>query len=108
LAGRFENNLWNPYEHVKKFPVVDNASTNNFVEGWNNGFNSLLQTSKPDFWNFVEAVKADIARTKVTIAQIEVNDLQPNKSKTVHESAVRIKAAVDRYRRKSGDSGMIG
>jgi hypothetical protein len=40
-ASCFDIKLWNHYDYVKNLHLADNANTNNFVEGWNDGFHLL-------------------------------------------------------------------
>ncbi len=50
---RFSIDMWNVYART----VDDLPRTNNSVEGFHRGFESMLQTSKPNVWKFLEAIQ---------------------------------------------------
>ena len=51
--GRFLIHLWNVRAHV----LNDHHKTNNLCEGFNNGFNSILQAAIPTLWKFIDDLK---------------------------------------------------
>jgi len=45
----FDITIWNCYELIQK----DIPRTNNAIEGWHNGFNSMLHAVHPSIWNLL-------------------------------------------------------
>jgi hypothetical protein len=106
-VSRYPIDKWNHHNFVKNMEVKDTANSNNYVEGWHYGLKFLIPMSKPDLWKFTEVIKAETSRNDVTLTQINCNGHLPKRTKKAHESGVRLKNMVDRYRRKSGDSGQL-
>ena len=57
----FDIALWNHYDAV----LAGLPRSNNAVEGWNNGFSTLVKRCKPSFWSFLETVRLEEALTFV-------------------------------------------
>ena len=51
----FEKFLWNQYDTV----LANLPRSNNMVEGWHNGFQSLVGTTNPTLWTFLSALKKE-------------------------------------------------
>ena len=51
----FDRFLWNQYESV----LAGLPCSNNLVEGWHNGFQTLVGTSNPILWTFLTALKKE-------------------------------------------------
>jgi len=49
------DSIWNCYELIQK----DIPRTNNAIEGWYNGFNSMLNAIHPSIWTFINALKKE-------------------------------------------------
>lgn len=74
----FDIYLWNQYDTV----LAGLPRSNNIVEGWHNGFQSLVGTTNPTLWTFLSAVKKEETLTfakKVKMAMRE--DPEPQKKK---------------------------
>ena len=54
-APVFEKFLWNQYDTV----LANLPRSNNMVEGWHNGFQSLVGTTNPTLWTFLSALKKE-------------------------------------------------
>ena len=52
-APVFEKFLWNQYDTV----LANLPRSNNMVEGWHNGFQSLVGNTNPTLWTFLSALK---------------------------------------------------
>ena len=63
--ARFEIPLWNVYNRT----VNDLPRTNNAIEGFHRGFESMLQANKPDVWRFLDAIHKQQALTEFATAQ---------------------------------------
>ena len=63
--ARFEIPLWNVYHRT----VNDLPRTNNAIEGFHRGFESMLQANKPDVWRFLDAIHKQQALTEFATAQ---------------------------------------
>ena len=51
----FDRMLWNQYDAV----LAGLPRSNNLVEGWHNGFQTLIGTSNPTLWTFLTALKKE-------------------------------------------------
>ena len=51
----FDIMLWNQYDAV----LAGLPRSNNFVEGWHNGFQTLVAVSNPTLWTFLTALKKE-------------------------------------------------
>ena len=61
----FSPSLWNQYESSQ---LLLPRSTN-IAEGWNHGFHTLLSSSKPSIWKFLDCLKAEQSLTDVKITK---------------------------------------
>lgn len=91
---RFCVDVWNQYDNVKQCL----HRTNNFVEGWHNGFNRLLGATHPTIWKVIDGLKKQQTITVIKIEQFRRGDDFINKHTKRKVSAdSRIKNLADKY-----------
>lgn len=88
-AALFNINIWNCYELIKN----DIPRTNNAIEGWHNGFKSMLNAVHPSIWTFIEALKKEDNLNQLKVEQ-EISGYSPPKKRKYKDSALRIKKLV--------------
>ena len=83
---KFPVNMWNVYLRT----VENLPRTNNALEGFHRGFESMLQAAKPDVWKFLEAIHRQQALQEFNVSQQRLgkNIVKPN------ENFARIKRIV--------------
>ena len=60
--------MWNVY-----FRAIDDLTrTNNALEGFHRGFESMLQMSNPDIWKFIEAIQRQQSLQNFNFAQMQL------------------------------------
>ena len=66
--SRFDMDMWNVY-----FRTIDDLPrTNNALEGFHRGFESMLQMSNPDIWKFIEAIQRQQSLQSFSFAQMQL------------------------------------
>ena len=61
----FSHDMWTQHEaSLMKLP-----RSTNMVEGWHNGFHSMLQCNNPTLWKFLDTLKAEQALTDLKITK---------------------------------------
>ena len=64
---RFHVSMWNVYDRT-----VDNLPrTNNSVEGFHRGFESMIQATKPDVWKFLDAIQRQQTLQEFNYSQLK-------------------------------------
>ncbi len=72
--------LWNQFDSV----LAGLPRSNNIVEGWRNGFQSLVGTSNPTLWTFLTAMKQEENLTFAKRVKMRMNEQpEPKKRKLV-------------------------
>ena len=66
--SRFDMDMWNVY-----FRTIDDLPrTNNALEGFHRGIESMLQMSNPDIWKFIEAIQRQQSLQSFSFAQMQL------------------------------------
>ena len=89
----FSIDLWNCYASV----LNDLNKTNNHCEGFNNGFHSLLGSTHPSIFKFIDGLKKQQALTDLKREQLFAGSQQAVGRKTYKESTAKLKAVVEDY-----------
>ena len=85
--------LWNCYESV----LNDLNKTNNYCEGFNNGFHSLLGSSHPTIFKFIDGLKKQQGLTDLKREQLLAGSQQAVGRATYKISAAKLKKVVLEY-----------
>jgi len=84
--------LWNCRSSV----LEGLPKTNNFCEGFHNGFSSMLTAHHPTLNKFVGGLLKQQTLTTFRLQQFQTSQVAPTKAAVVKQTA-RLKAAVERY-----------
>lgn len=84
---------WNIHERI----VQNIAKTNNAVEGWHRGFQSILGGHHPTIWRLIKALKREQSLNQLKITQYLAGGTPPLPRKRYRDCAKRIKRVVDDY-----------
>jgi len=105
LRGRAENyrpatfppEVWNQFDAAGD----GICRTNNICEGWHHGLQSLLQSSHPTMWRFIEGLQRDCTKQKHSFLQVATGVEQPaeKRYKNLRE---RLQRAVASYGQTEG------
>ena len=68
----------------------DNPRTNNYVEGWNRGFNAQITRSHPSIWLLIEALKRECTEARVDLTAEAAGVPAPRKSVNVKANQARL------------------
>ena len=71
----FKPETWNVYDVTK----VGGDRTNNYSEGWNNGFRHLVGHNHPSIWRLIDALQADQAQSSAKLLQFSAGNLPSKK-----------------------------
>jgi hypothetical protein len=77
LSPLFSPALWNVHEAT----LTGEARTNNFCEGWNNGFHQMIGHSNPSVWTVIDSIRKDQALAATTLLQNEQGLRTPKAAK---------------------------
>jgi len=94
----FDISIWNCYELIQK----DIPRTNNAIEGWHNGFNSMLNAVHPSIWTFIKALKKEDNLNQFKVEQ-SISGYSLPKKRKYKDSALRIKNLVLQFEIKPID-----
>jgi len=94
-CGLFPLEMWNVHLHV----LNGSQKTNNICEGFNSGFNSILQASNPTIWKFIDDLKISHEITDKGIVDVNcgVVPLPPKKRPKYVDFDIRIFMVVGNY-----------
>ena len=84
-SPRVPISLWNCYEAS----IDDLPKTNNSIEGWHRSFSSLMASSNPNFWRFLEILKKEEGLTRLKLEQL-TSGINPPPSKRIYIETARI------------------
>ena len=90
--ARYPPPVWNHFSA----PRNNIPRTTNAVEGFHNGLNSLFLSQHPSIWKLMDGLKKDISLHLKTLADNEVENNPPPRSKYIVLSE-RLAARVDHY-----------
>lgn len=97
---KFPLSLWNCHEATKN----DLPRTNNAVEGWHNGFSSLLGADQPSLWKFIKGLQKQQGLNEIKIERYIAGNAPELGRKKYRDTAAKIKTIVEGYKgRKSAD-----
>ena len=88
-----------PIEHWNSFSrVMSNIPrTTNHVEGWHNGFNSIIAKIHPTIWHFIDAIKLDQSLKRVDILHIINNTPQTPEPKRKRDQIAQLQSIASAY-----------
>lgn len=59
--------------------------TNNNIEGWHRGFNTILKRKHPSIWDCIDALQKEQSRNELVLEQLPIFNKNNNKTKQKHE-----------------------
>jgi hypothetical protein len=89
----FPIKLWNCYNGT----LDGLPKTNNSCEGWHTSFTSLLSSSHPSIWNFIDAIRKEQSMNEIRIEQYISGHPVPVGKKKYRDTASRIQTIVSQY-----------
>ena len=89
----FDKFLWNQYDGV----LAGLPRSNNLVEGWHNGFQSLVGVSNPTLWTFLSALKKEENLTFAKKVKMRTNESPDPKKRKWRVYYERLTAVVEDY-----------
>ncbi|KAL3685756.1 hypothetical protein R1sor_003778 [Riccia sorocarpa] len=100
----FEIALWNQYEGT----LSGLPRTNNSLEGWHRRFSTLLASSHPVIWKFVEGIKKEQSMTELKLAQLNAGAKSSKGKKKYIDLNQKILNIVSQYPCLSLDDYLSG
>ena len=92
-APRFPIDLWNVYNKT----VDDEPRTNNSIEGFHRGFESLVACIHPTIWKFFAAIQKQHGMTQYKLDQINSGAVLSQQSSQYKDNNTRIKRIVCKF-----------
>ena len=89
---RFSHDMWNVYQRT----LQELPRTNNNIEGWHRGFQSLIGSCHPNIWTFLGKLKRQESPHHVQLTQILAGDVIPHRKK-YQDAASRVLHLVQNY-----------
>jgi hypothetical protein len=74
---RFSHDMWNVYQRT----LQELPRTNNNIEGWHRGFQSLIGSCHPNIWTFLGKLKRQQSLHHIQLTQILAGDVIPQRKK---------------------------
>ncbi|XP_003748402.1 uncharacterized protein LOC100901000 [Galendromus occidentalis] len=96
----FVEELWNCYGSLQS----DLPRTNNAVEAWHRGFDSLIMCCNPSIWKFIEAIKKDNSITKLRCDQLDAGFDRPRKRRCYKDVEKNLKVVAEKFGEKEAMS----
>ena len=89
---RFSHDMWNVYQRT----LQELPRTNNNIEGWHRGFQSLIGSCHPNIWIFHGKLKRQQSLHHIQLTQILAGDVIPQQKK-YQDAASRVLHLVQNY-----------
>lgn len=89
-------NIWNYYSNEHNIP-----KTNNSVEGWHNGFSSILNAVHPNIWNFIKALQKEEKLNRLKMIQYCSGTEPSQKRKKYKDTAERITKICQKFHERT-------
>ena len=75
----------------------DLPRTNNFIEGWHNGFQSHVGASHPNIYKFLEVLRKEENLTRIKLKQLELGMVVHTTRRVYVQLHIRLKNITQRF-----------
>lgn len=97
---KFPHSLWNLFTLLE----TDVPITNNFIEGWHNGFRIQVGAQRPTIWHFIKSLSREQSLTELKVNKELSGDPQAKRVKVGYKDVkTRIKTIAGNFRETSTD-----